>query len=547
VATAAKVPDLGARTGRPSRVDPKTRRALTIGATVAGCLVLVVLSYVASRAQDRPAAVYYDDAWPLIGWKVDRLLDFRRAAYTSFGFVFLERVWLQLSSFSTVHARWPPLLFTLLIAPTFLVSALWMRIRYSAALLGAVLLVTSEELVSMSTHVKQYSLDVLLGILLLTAAKAILDQPASRRRWIVFAGVSVLSMFTSFATAGVVAAGLIAGTVALWREKRVDVKGRAALLVWPALVGVFALAWYALVLRPIIPFSQLNDFWSYGFLDLDGKHSWHLTYLLFQGAFTVPVVFALGTLAVSTIIVARYRPLLALAFGTPIVLAVIGSFARQIPLGAGRTDTWLYPSIVFLFVTALDIVLRTIDARAGSAGRRWVGHGGVVASGAVFAASAVLLVTFVVEDFPGGHDTYGYGIYPYQSEIVAAIPTLEARRRPSDLVIPANTFTFQYPLYAPQDVITKETDSNVAGWYPIPQGVNLLQPLAYRDPGRALLRRIEDPQVEGIWLLDAPSRRSALWPELRPTLVEHGFTRRSTLPTGSAVLEHWTRNATSGR
>ena len=134
----------------------------------------MLIAYLANRNQPRPPIDYGDDAWTLIGWRAHRLIDFRRAAYTSFGFAALVRIWLDVVSFTTVHARWLTMLFTFTAGPTLFLVVLRMRIRYSAALLGAVLLVTSPELVSMGTHVKQYSFDVLSGIVLIGLSAAVI-------------------------------------------------------------------------------------------------------------------------------------------------------------------------------------------------------------------------------------------------------------------------------------------------------------------------------------------------------------------------------------
>jgi len=162
----------------------------------------VVIAYTTRDQSLGPSSVHIDDAWVLLGWKAHRWVDIQRAGSTSLGFVLLLRAWLGVFGFTYRHAQWLPLIVSLLSAPAFLLLALRLRIRYPAALLGGAMLLASPNLVTYATRVKQYSLEVLLAILVIGLAAAALREPTAARAWILLSIGSVVSLAISFALLG---------------------------------------------------------------------------------------------------------------------------------------------------------------------------------------------------------------------------------------------------------------------------------------------------------------------------------------------------------
>lgn len=516
-------------------------------------VALVVLALVAAQSQPHPPTLVSDDAWQLLGWKMDRLIDFRRAAYTAFGFVLLERVVLNLTSFTTEHARWLPMLSMLVIGPEFFLVAIWMRIRYPAALLGAVLLVTSPELLSASSHAKQYTFDVVLAIALLGLAAAITRLPHAGRRWIAFSVASLVALFFSFAVVGIVVAGAIAGLVALWRDPDRTASATRIAVVCTVAGAAFAAGWYGLVLRPVIPFDALTDFWRGAYLDLGNpRHSWSLTRWLFSDAFTLPALVSLAGFLVSALLLVVRRPIHAVLFGIPVVIAIVGSFLQQAPFGTGRTDTWLYAALVFTIASAADLVLELIEARTSN--RSWTTASAAV--GVVVVVTAVAIVgTATWRDFPGGRDTYGGRNYLAQPDAGPPIARLERLRQPGDLVVLAPWFTYIYPLYSDLALTTRGTKLHTSGWYPDVHDPDILMSfVAWNQGAGPLIRRFR--KTDNVWLLDAPNFYGA-GTGVRPVLTHEGFElvkrvrwRGQRLSHGrrapASVLEHWSRVAPTG-
>lgn len=521
----------------PEPATDRRRYYLVVALT---CLALVVIAVLANRAQPRPATVYGDDAWTLIGWRAHRFIDFRRAAYTSFGFVLLARFWLDVVGFSGVHARWLPMLLTLATGPTFLLVALRMRIRYPAALLGAVVIVTSPELVSMGTHVKQYSLDVLLGIVILGVAVALIRAPGSTRIWVAFGLVSIASLIGSFAIIGIVVAGAFVGLLAIIRDRHELARRAVATgLVTIAVVGVFAVAWYTFMLKPIIPTEALREFWRFAYIDLgDWGHTRQLFTWMFRDGFGTPLWLSVIVVAGATVLVAMRRPLHAVLFGTPLVIALAASVTEQAPFGAGRTDTWFYAPMIFMVVTALDIGLARAEhtERDGSSSAART-RTPMASRVALVVVAIALMLVFVARDFPGGPDAYGKGVFPGQANAIRLIEQLDKHRAPDDLVVLAPAFAFMYPLYAPQPLVTEESDRNVAGWYPKLDGVNTLISSNFRDPVPGIRKHVGDAAT--VWLLTTRIN-SVRW-RVKPVMQELGFTHRRTFHGPGAVLEQWVR------
>jgi hypothetical protein len=517
-------------------VPQETSNRWSIVLTAVACGLLVAYSVASYRQQPHPPVVYNDDAWPLIGAKVDGLLDLRRTGFTSTGFMLLERLWFGLTSFSTGNARVIPFAFFLAIGPTAVLVGRWLGLHLAAALVGAALLVTSPELASMATHAKQYTFEVVASLVLLGLAGSVLRAPDRLRRWVAFAGVGAASMLMSFALVGIVVSGAAVALLALLRGGVDRRTVRSAVLVI-AVLAVFSAGLY-LLLRPVIPFDALESFWEDFYITSPHSARWTLV-RMFQLGFAWPALMGVAVV-ISTVVVGWRRPMLALLFGLPFGFGVVLAIAKAAPIGGGRTDVWLYAALALMVAVAVDVVITEVPRRwqPSTAGSR-VPVARVLSAIAVVAAAALLLGQ-AGRGFPGGPDEYGQTSYRAVTNIEPLVDALEAGRGSKDLVVVAPVLTFQYPLYAPQRARTHFTDSNVAGWYPDLRGVDDIMGGSYlvRDKA-AFEKRMQS--ADRVWTLDTPGGRYPLAPGYAELLTRAGFTRTEVSRVRRGLLTRWDR------
>jgi hypothetical protein len=520
----------------------------TVGVGIT-CVGLVAIAYATRDSSLGASPVHTDDAWVLLGWKAHAWSDVQRAGSSSLGFVLLLRAWLGIVGFTHRNAQWLPLIASLLCAPAFLLVALRMRIRYSAALLGAAMLLASPILVSYATRVKQYSFDVLLAILLIGLATAVLRKPMARRPWIAFSIGSVICLAVSFALVGIVVAGIGAGLIAGWREGGFDRLRRSAGSICAIAVALFIASWFFVIIRPTRS-AALQDFWSGFYLsepvgtpptapwwhwtDTSHQgllaHDWKLVQFLFEGAFSGPTTTLIIGFLVASVLVAIRRPFHALLFGIPVLLAVGGSLAQLSPFGGGRTDAWLYAPMTFMIVSAVDIVLRRVrdGRRSDPPGAR---RSGVSKSaGLALSGSVIVIALFCIANIPAA-TAFAW------PDVAPLITTLEASRTRHDLVVVGTAFTFNYALYAPQPVATAVSDRNATHFTPVVQRINSMNWQDYTAPVAELDRRLQ--RVQDVWLLDAPNIAYPMREAAGRALANRGFSLVSQSHSAGGVLERW--------
>jgi hypothetical protein len=498
--------------------------------------VLVAFSVASYQQQPRPPVVYPDDAWPLIGAKVDGVLDLRRTGFTSTGFVLLERMWFALTSFSTANARVIPFAFYLAIGPTAMVVGRWLGLRFAAALVGAALLVTSPELASMATHAKQYTFEVVASLVLIGLAASVLRAPDRLRRWVAFVAGGAGALLMSFALVGIVVSGAAVGLLAMSRAG-VGRRSARAVIALVATLAVFCVGLY-LLLRPVIPFHALESFWERSYIT-SPERAGRLIARLFRLGFALPVVTALAVIVAAGLVVWR-RPMLALLLGLPFGFAVVAAIAKAAPIGGGRTEVWLYPAVTAMVAVGVDVMLDEVARR----GARSPVHSGQLVAGLSGIAVAIVVALLLVQagrGFPGGADEYGGTIYPRFPNVEPLVDALEARRAPADLVVVSPAFAFSYPLYAPQRIRTHPTERNVAGWYPDLRGVDELMGTTCCSPDVAAFRT-RTLGVDRVWTIDAPDARFPLGSWYAVELRRAGFAPVHVARAGLGRLTRWSRH-----
>lgn len=134
------------------------------------------------------------------------------------------------------------------------------------AAVGLLLAAVTPGLISYAGEAKQYSVDVAVGLLVLTLASDALRQGLSGRRAVVLALVGALAVWLSHPAAFVLAG---AGTTLILKEalRRRTVPALFALGASACWFASFV-ALYALSLRDLQSNSYLNTFWESGFLSL---------------------------------------------------------------------------------------------------------------------------------------------------------------------------------------------------------------------------------------------------------------------------------------
>ena len=101
----------------------------------------------------------------------------------------------------------------------------------------------------------------------------------------------------------------------------------------------------------------------------------------------------------------------------------------------------------------------------------------------------------------------------------------------------SSEYTFLYPLYAKAPLITKTTNTNATGWYPILQGVDTMFAPTFADPRPLMLPRLRG--IDRVWLLT--SSRLGNLVRIHRVLADQGFTRAEQHGTPGTQLELWER------
>ena len=356
--------------------EGRSRAALLIGLLIALWVRLPGLT-----SKD----LWFDDAWAALPAR-EPLHNALQMVVTTPGYTLANRLWIALSPENTWWAQLPALLFGLL--GVVAITALLRQLNLSpfVQLLGAAVVVLSPTTVTYSSRVKEYAFDFLLGVVLLALAERIRKSPTTRNL-VHLSVASVVSLFVSFSTAVVVVGvWLSVLLLALWQR---DVRRRIVALLGITIAGSLAL---------VLPFalkvpSVLNRNWRRrGFLfDPSSFRSARHTATailsgLSHGLFGVPIQLSPSTtfwklwaVGVAIIVALVMSTGLVIAFRrtksakptfsrtTPAALAIftalLAAFGGRVPLGDGRTDEVLFPSLLVLLALTIGPRLDQLAAK----------------------------------------------------------------------------------------------------------------------------------------------------------------------------------------
>ncbi len=503
-----------APTARPRRPRLET-------SSTASRIAMVALAAFSARLRwDRLGAsgLYLDDTWVALSTRVHGLGDLFRIGYTSPGFVlFLVRPWAGLFGSSVTALQLLPFVVGTIGPPLcFRVARAW-RVRFGPAVLGGVLLALAPIHRSFSANLKQYTAEAVATLLLLWGCSLVVDDPGSRRRWALLvvgcAGATVLSMSEAVIVLAVLGGAMIAAA-----EHEHSRLPRLAIVAIEG-YGLFAISWYAFVLRPHLN-RALYAFWDSKFIhpsagvgSLPGQVTARLGGLLSGFSSLDPRLMAI-LVVVSGLALFVGRPALGSALVLPTGLAVVLATTHMVPLGTGRTDIYLYPTLALLVATGLDELIRAFPR-----------------SVAAPTALAILIVAalLLVSARPG--------LPPYPSEdIQPLVQRVERERRAGDVTIIYPMASFGYALHTRSAVRIRLDDRYAMSFFAEPvEPRTFVLPMERKSPAR--YARSLDMMTRGqqrIWLVGAH-----FWPDwqvIQRILAARGFRPVRNQTTTRAML-----------
>lgn len=283
------------------------------------------------------------------------------------GFLLAQRAMHVMLGRSELAMRLLPLLAA--IAGMLLFARLaWRTVPPAAALLLVLLFACSERLIWHAAEAKQYSVDVLVAVVLLWVA---LDERRSAtRRLVSCAAIATLAIWFSHATAFLFGGASLALLPAVWRE-HANRPARAA-ATWIACNAAFAVSFLALYLVSIRDqqVSVLYSYWAEGFVDF--TRPWFIPVWFAHQLLDIvnygldlggPVLLPLALIGGYVLYVtARRQALSILLF--PVGLVLIAAALRQYPFGGSRLTLFLTPAAFLLAGVGAEAVAHWARNRA---------------------------------------------------------------------------------------------------------------------------------------------------------------------------------------
>lgn len=285
------------------------------------------------------------------GFQLRETLEYVQLA--PWGFLLLERAVLSFAGTSESALRIVPLLASLATVPAFWYLA-WHRLARPEAVLAVGFFSVAQDLVGSTVQVKQYSLEILATIVVLIAARPLLDESSTSRRWGMAAITGAVAIWFSFTSVFVLAAIGLASLVRRFRSN--DLRSVVAVgAVWTASGCVYAVT----VLRHQLRNSQMFGIWHDEFLP-DQIAQWpQWLWRALQSLGSVSTSVRLGPLAAVALLFAAWLAFKSLRrFGLALVLTVLVTLLAA-------CMSW-YPFIGRFLFFATPAVLLLVFGEVGS-------------------------------------------------------------------------------------------------------------------------------------------------------------------------------------
>ncbi len=293
------------------------------------------------------------------------------------GFLMLQRASVSLFGTSEYALRLVPLIAGLAALPLFYLLARRLLSAWAAAVAMALFSICGP-VIYYSAEAKQYSLDVLVALLVLLASVRLLDEPITLRRALQWAAVGAAVVWFSHPAAFMLG-GASAVLVLTQVVRREWIQLRHLLTGCALWLGSFGLE-YTVSLRRIAENPLLTRFWRFTFPPdpLTGEGAWTWFGDLTEGL--VAEVAGLGHPALGLqlagvgllLLMVRRRPAGALLVG-PLIVAIAACAMSRYPI-SGRLGLFLVPTVLLSLVGVLDLFARhgLQPLRSPYAWRRWL-------------------------------------------------------------------------------------------------------------------------------------------------------------------------------
>jgi hypothetical protein len=492
-------------------VTPR-RETLADAAIVVALAVFAGLLRVGEVGQ---SSLWLDDAWIALAVKADGLHELLLTGLTAPGFAAVLKMWSAIVGFSATRAQVLPFLIGTATPPLVYAVLVWRGVGRVAAAAGGFLLAVSTLHIGYSARVKQYTLDALVVVAVLAAAWWLLERRDDARRWWILAGVAITGTLLSSPAIVFVVSGLIVAAIALWRSH-----GWRALRVGlaPAAgVAAFLVGWWAALLRPANN-PALHEYFARRYVTIDegpttalGEAAEAVERVL-EEAIALPGKLAVVLVLVAAVVALWRRPALGFLLLVPLGTALVLAGLQLVPLGAGRTDIYLFPALAMLVAVALDEL------------------GRVFLPAAAVAALALGGLWLFDREPPVR--------YP-RADLAPLVRHLEAEASGRDAILIYPHSNFAYGLYTSYPIELVESSNYATGFQVRVLRANVFLPDPHiRDPSsyEQTIRRIEPDTV---WFIAAPARN--VTPDIRAFLQAEGYDRSLVRHRPGAVLSRWSR------
>ncbi len=375
--------------------DPTVSRDRPSGAVLSTALALAGLVVLASWLRWRPLAprsLWLDDLWVIAPSRADSLGDALGMLVTTPGFSIAVNLPLAVIGPSSIVAQAIPFVAGILAPAVALLVARSLGLRPAAAVVAGLATAVAPEHMEYSTRVKQYTVDVLFGLVVVALAWRVLRGRSNPWTLVgLAAGATVVSGSAGVYCGAITGASLLVA----FRDPALRRQMMAPVLAF----GVFAALWWGLYLRTHVS-EGLREFWRDDFLATDDGVLAFVTdlgsSLERMAVGLTPVASGWVLLGIAAVVVAFSRWRLALLLVAPIGAAVVLATIQAAPLGTGRTDIYLLPSAVLALAIAVDVVAE----RIGGEQRRTLAAGVAAVVVGSLLVSSVLVRDLRPERYP---------------------------------------------------------------------------------------------------------------------------------------------------
>jgi Dolichyl-phosphate-mannose-protein mannosyltransferase len=384
-----------------------------------------------------PQSLWLDDAWIALAHKAESVRELSVVGLTAPGFAALFKGWIGLVGFSSVKAQLLPFLFGVAASPALYVVLVRRGVSRLAAATGAALIAFSTIHATYSTHVKQYTLEAFVAIVLIALFWWLIEEPDRPQRWWLAAGASIAAVSLASPSIGYVCAGFACALAVAKARERLS----AAAVAASATAAAFIVVWWLVALRPRVN-SELERFFRDESISLSGPRAaladlYDAVAAVATGAVPLPEGVALAVVMASFSVAIWTRTAKALVLLLPLLLAIALAALDRAPLGTGRTDIYLYPAVA----AAVALALHELGSR----------------SRALAACAATLIVAGLLIGLTPAR--------PYHEENISSlVARVEEQSSPTDAVLVYHLSAFAFGLYTSWPIHFVDAPEYTTGW-----------------------------------------------------------------------------------